>query len=281
MNAATPLSPAEALVLLDTKGATGREAFKVTVMSLLAQGAIAIKEESRKGMFRTTKTTRIFPGNPLAGLPAHVQAVLSLIGSRGIDGVEMKSLATTAQKTFGPGLYTFKTSHVLPALLQRGLVKSEQETRMLFFKVASWPLTAAGMMEKNRLEAVIARARMLPELLQTDKAEAAAIVLAAGGVLLLIPQLKPYYGQMAALRAPPLNDHGSGDSNWANLGSSGSATGTDSLDFAGFDSSALDTLDSGMASFDASFDSSFSDGGGGDSGGGDSGGGGGDGGGGG
>jgi hypothetical protein len=48
------------------------------------------------------------------------------------------------------------------------------------------------------------------------------------------------------------------------------------FDLSAFDAGAFDALDTGMASFDAGFDASVSDGGGGDGGGGDGGGGGGD-----
>ena len=49
------LSPAEQYVLLDPRKAEAREAVKVTLLSLVAQGALKIDTISQKAVFGTKK----------------------------------------------------------------------------------------------------------------------------------------------------------------------------------------------------------------------------------
>ena len=261
------LTPAESLVLLDTVKSTGREAVKVTLMSLLAQGVVAVVQIEKKRLIGTKKIAAVRLAKPVPpDAPPHVAAMAEVVRVVESEGGGMDALAARAQKLFGAKLETFKTGHVIPALLGRGLVREEIVKTMVFFKRKTWPVTPAGQMEKNRLDRVIEDARRLPELLDTDKTQAAAIVLAAGGALLLLPELKPFYGQLAALRPPPAgggsgsddsSGHGGGDHGDAAAEATGFEPG--SFDVANFDMDAFASLDGSMATFDSGFDSSFSD----------------------
>ena len=300
MSSPLVLSPAESLVLLDTAGSTGREALKITLMSLMAQGVVAIEQRAKKGLFGTSKTAALRRARDLApGAPAHESIVADMVRWTELEGGEMKTLAGHARKAFGDKLERYKSAQVLPALLRRGLVREDSARSLLFFTRKTWPLTPAGDMQKIHLQGLLQQARRLPELLHSDPAAATAIVLAAGGSLLLASELAPYYGQFAALR----RSHAAGDPNsGGTYGDSGGthhqrqhdgtpgdgaaaagpqmdALGDGDFDFSGLDGDALASFEDGMSSLDASFDSSFgdsssSDSGGSDSGGGDSGGGG-------
>jgi hypothetical protein len=165
-----------------------------------------------------------------------------------------------------------------------------EERSVLFLR--HYKRTPAGDAEESRIAADIARARTIPELLRSNPAEAAAIVLAVGGTILLVNELRPFYRQISDVMRPPAAPDGSSDSgggdaslpfwNSRDTGPADSsdavqgldAAGLGGLDLSAFDAGAFDALDAGMASFDAGFDASV-DSGGGDGGGGDGGGGGG------
>ena len=274
------LTPAEQFVLLDPMGAEAKEAVKTTLLSLVARGALRIDTISERGFFGAkTKSVLSETGNSIDAGP-HETALLRVIGGAGVGGgATLDKVALAARSAFGDGLRKFVTDYIHPSLMRRGLIAESTRKVAIFFTRKVKQLTPAGEMEKQRILALIERARDLPNLLKTNPAAAAAIVLAAGGVLLLLPELKEFYGQLAAVRPHSAtgdysHDHGSSTSS----GDSGS--GAD-LNLGSFDTTSLAALDSdAFASFDSSFDSSFSSSGGSDSsdsgggGGGDSGGGG-------
>ena len=292
MSSPLVLSPAESLVLLDTAGSTGREALKITLMSLMAQGVVAIEQRAKKGLFGTSKTAALRRARDLApGAPAHESIVADMVRWTELEGGEMKTLAQHARKAFGDKLERYKSLHVLPALLARGLVREESARTLLFFTRKTFPLTDAGTAQRIHLQGQMQQARRLPELLHSDPAAATAIMLAAGGSLLLVSELAPLYGQLAALRRShaagyassdgPDSDSGStrhhppgeapGDSGDA-AGQQMTALGDGDFDLGGFDGDAFASFEDGIGALDASFDSSFgdssSDSGGGDGGGG-------------
>ena len=182
--------------------------------------------------------------------------------------------------------------------LSRGLI---EESRILLFR--TYKRTPAGDAEESRIASDIARARTIPELIHSNPAEAAAIILAVGGTILLVNELRPYYRQISdVMRAQTASTDGfrgfgrrrvtdlefighaiprSRETRQlldaAGLGASIPARFDHAtFDLSAFDAGAFDALDTGMASFDSGFDASVSDAGGGDGGGGDGGGGGGD-----
>ncbi len=271
-------TPAEAFVLLDPRHCPALEAVKITLLSLVAQGILKISEIEKPGFFRTKKLSVVKivadPPDP----PGHVESLIGVVQQAGKlgRGAEMRDLAKVARQAYGPGLKSFKANYLIPALIRRGLMRAENDRVLWLFNRTIHVHTPAGLVEKGRVEATLARARQLPALLKSDPTSAAAVALAAGGLLLLVPELKPYYGQLALLRQPAGAD-ASGDFFAGDGGNSGGDFSLPSFDFGSFDASSFSALDMDFSSFDSSFDSSFSDGGGGgDSGGGDGGGGGGD-----
>ena len=126
-------------------------------------------------------------------------------------------------------------------------------------------------------------------------------MLAVGGTILLVNELRPYYRQISEVMRPqPRRSRLFGferrrrvaDLEFIGLasraagrpvhctsmprGSAARPGSSATFDLSAFDAGAFDALDAGMASFDAGFDASVGDGGGGDGGGGGGGGGGGD-----
>jgi hypothetical protein len=300
-----PLSPAESLFLLKPNRTPARETVKVTLLSLVAQGAVRMEERETRRFFGKKKTVYVRPTNKRAALPPHAAALRDLVQAAQGDSGSMTDLVKRAQKAFGQNLAGFNRDFIVPALRSRGLV---EEGRILLFRTCK--RTAAGDAEERRIASDIARARTIPELIRSNPAEAAAIILAVGGTILLVGELRPYYRQMSEVMrtqaaSSDASDSG-GDSTplWDSAGSPGpdpahqadpahhlDAAGLGAFDHSGldhasfdhtsfdlnaFDAGAFDALDTGMASFDSGFDASVGDAGGGDGGGGDGGGGGGD-----
>ena len=271
--AASPLSPAEAFVLLDPRQSSAREAFKITLLAMIAQGALKIAETERTGLFRNKKAVFVRAIDLPPGAPDHVESVFSVVqqASKLGRGAEMRDIGRVAVQALGSGLAQFKKKLLLPALCARGLLKAENDRVLWLFNRVVHEPTPAGLVERNRIEAMLARARRLPALIDSNPREAAAIALAAGGLILLLPELKSSYSRLGALHASGGDassvDGGGGD--W----SASDGVSLSGFDFGSFDASAFSALDVDFGSFDSSFDASFSDsGGGGDSGGGDGGG---------
>jgi hypothetical protein len=294
-----PLSPAESLFLLKPNRTPARETVKVTLLSLLAQGAVRMEEQATRRFFGNKKTVYVRPTGKRPALPRHAAALLDLVQAAQGDSGSMTDFVKRVQKAYGRNLEGFNRDFIVPALLARGLI---EERRVLLFR--TYKRTPAGDAEESRIASEIARARTIPELIRSNPAEAAAIILAVGGTILLVNELRPYYRQMSDVMRGQTASDGSdsgGDSSgssWDSTGSNAPAHQTDpthhldaaglgsfdtggldqgAFDLSAFDAGAFDALDTGMASFDSGFDASVSDaGGGGDGGGGDGGGGGGD-----
>jgi hypothetical protein len=289
---ATALSPAESLVLLKPNGTPAREAVKVTLLSLLAQGLLRIEEETRKRFLWSQKVACVRPtGRAVRALPSHAASLMQVVQDAQRQGGVMKDLIDRAREAYGTQLEAFKSRFIMRALVGRGLL---EEGRTLFF-FRKWNVTASGAAEQKRIESDIARARTIPALLNSNPAEAAAIALAVGGALLLVEELRPHYRQLSeAMRAQSSDGYdGSSSSNGSGSddshrhsddrhdhesGSPGDNTNLHdadthsldlgSLDLGAFDVDAFAALDAGMSTFDASFDASAGgDGGGGDGGG--------------
>jgi hypothetical protein len=286
------LSPAESLFLLKPNRTPPRETVKVTLLSLLAQGMVRLEEQVTERFIGTRKTVHVrLTGRPVpAALPAHAVSLLDQVRAAQAATGSMPDVVKQARQAYGSSLNGFNRDFIIPRLLSRGLIEDHS---VLF--VRHYKRTPAGDAEESRIAADIARARSIPELLRGNPAEAAAIVLAIGGTILLVSELRPYYRQISEVMRPPGSggdylDSSGGDAPlpfWsapdpgaghpaahrADAVGGLDAASFGSLDLSSFDASAFDALDAGMASFDAGFDASVGDGGGGDGGGGDGGGG--------
>lgn len=282
------LSPAESLFLLKPNRTPAREMVKVTLLSLLAQGIVRLEEQVTKRFIGTRKTVYVrLAQRPVPALPAHAASLLDQVRAAQADTGSMPDVVKRARQAYGSSLNGFNRDFIIPQLRSRDLI---EERRVLFLR--RYKRTPAGDAEESRIAADIARARRIPELLRSNPAEVAALVLAVGVTILLVNELRPYYRQISEVMRPrgtgaDYSDSSGGDASLPLWNSSGPGTahpgdamqGLDaasfgSLDLGAFDAGAFDALDAGMASFDAGFDASVGDGGGGD-GGGDGGGGGG------
>lgn len=235
------LTPAEALVLLEPDTELGREAAKVTFLGLLAEGVLRLEKETGRLM---GGTTRLRLARQPAESPPHVAVVLDAVrySRSGTIPDVVKRLAKETHRFAG-----FIPSLVRPRLIQRGLLvqRSHQEQRrsLLFFKrtvtVHTYHPTEAGAREQARLRGMLDTAPEIRAALDSNPARAAVMAAALGTLLVLVPALLPFLGQignaMAAAPASGLGDSGGAedmswsDTDWTALDDAASEFG-DSLD---------------------------------------------------
>jgi len=251
----TVLSPAEAVVLLQPNVANGLKAIKVTMLQMLSQGLLKLELRDRPGLIGVKHVPCLRIVREPSGAPYDARAVLDLVNAAQAEGGELKAVVKRASKDWGAAALRFVTELVRPALISRGLLAEKQ---LLFIR--TYHPTPAGEAERRRLQADLAQAREIPQLLKTDPARAAAVAAAVGIAILLDDKLTSQFAPLAEamrVRFPP-GDVQSGDASFDiggfNLGS--------------FDTGAMGSLDAGIASFDAGFSGGGSDSGSGDGGGG-------------
>jgi hypothetical protein len=263
------LSPGEVMVLLDPNGAKAREALKVTVLALVAQGVLRFEERVGKGLLGREKRSSVLNLAPAAPTPpGPAAAVVETLAPIAPEGEAMPQVVARLQRRFGPDLGRFVTEAVRPVLVSRGLLEPRREKLLWLIPVTRFRPTPAGESEQGRLRELMLQARDIPAFLDRDPVQAVALVAALGAAILLVPELRPHLAQLSSL----MKDQSALDG-FSDFGSGGS--GSDHAFGSGldaFDLSAFDVLDQDLSAFDASFDS-VGDGGGSD-GGGDGGGGG-------
>jgi hypothetical protein len=251
------LSAAEAFVLISLPRFDARLALKFGLMGLLAEGILLSDEETRPGLVRTRRilhlrVARDLPAE-LSPLTASLVGVVNAAAPRdGVIGEVLKQAVRAYRRT----LVGFVFDGIGPALTARGLAETCRRRLLGLIPSDTLQLTPAGEAEKTRVQNAMHEARAIPQYLDRDPAQAAALAAAAGAAILLVEELRPHYAQLAKafeesdsnpMPFPIFPD--SGDSGAFHFGC---------IDFGSIDPTCFDSFDSG---FDAA-----SDGGGGDSG---------------
>jgi hypothetical protein len=268
------LTPAEALMVLHGPKTKPSEAIKVTLLSLFAQGVLRHVTLSKPGLFGRREVAGVVTTGivPRPGGP-HVDAIIEVARRNAAKGGNLDGLIDGLRQAFGSGFKRFLTDHVAPGLIARGLIRLRRRSflGLALAPVVEW--TPLGDAERARIAVQVERTPEVQHLLRHDPSQAAALVLALGALIFLMPALLPLYGDIARVMNRP-TDGGGGDSSGGTDGASddGRWWGGDTE----IDTAALDSLGTAMVSFDAGFDAASDGGDGGDGGGGDGGGGGGD-----
>lgn len=257
MAEAVDLSAAEAFVLLSLPRFNSREALKYGLMGLLAQGILRSEEEIRPGLVRTRRILhlRVAPDLP-ADLPpvtASLVGVVSAAAPR--DGV-IGEVLKQAMRVYRRTLVGFVYDGIGPALVARGLAEMRRRRLLGFIPSDVLSRTPAGETEKARVQDALHEARAIPQYLDRDPAQAAALAAAAGGAILLVEELRPHYAQLSKAFLQP----DTGMSPFPIIPDSGDGGGFHfgCIDFGSIDFGSFDSFDSGFAG--------ASDGGGGDGG---------------
>ncbi len=290
------LTAAELYVLREPNTGTGREAFKLTLTELLAQGVIRFQRETKMVLWIFPKQVNYLVSMPAsrarASTKPHVQQLLNLISnvpSNGM-GAEMGQVVEAAHRTFGKDLAKYKTDLILPTLLREGYLQKTKTKTLGVFSRTAYDLTAKGQETVGQLNTLMQQAEHLPEMAARNPEAAAGVIGLLGAGLMLMPELRPHYGEIGeGLRLHRQRtsggdggDSGGEDGGGAEGGVIDFASGLGGFGeqlnagFAGIFESvdgAMESIDNVLDSFDSSFDSAdSSDGGDGGDGGGDGGG---------
>jgi hypothetical protein len=265
------LTAPEAFALIALPRLDIRKALKLGFLGLLAQGVLRSDEETRRGLIRNKRVVhlRVAPNLP-ANLPPIAASLVAVVRAAEPRDGQMSEIVKQARQAYGQGLIKFLLDYVGPALAARGLAELRRVRLLGFLPTSRFERTTAGDVEKVRIENAMHEAKAIPQYLDRDPAQAAALAVAAGGAILLVEELRPHYNQLA--RAFQERDSGS-STTFFDPGTSGGGSDSAGFDFGSIDFGSIDFGSIDFGSFD-SFDSGFdaaSDGGGGDGGSGSSG----------
>ena len=281
---AQDLSPAQVLVLDRPNARQRDELIRTSLRWLVARGHLVVAANKRSASHPSEQ--RITLGRPLdPGAPGDLAQVMAL--ALAAPRRKISGLIRAARQAWGRNLDGFRRDVVLPGLVAQGLVFRRDKRFLLIFSSTRHYRTPAGEELNRRLSTLLSHVRNLPDMMTSDPTRAAAIAAAAGGLVLLVPEVFPHLSSLGDLLRgmPPRRAEAAGTGNADTLGSGGREMGTLGFsieDLAGIDLS-IGNLDAGIddATTADSADASgadtggSSDSGGGDGGGGDGGGGGG------
>jgi hypothetical protein len=249
MARSSELSPGEAVVLLALRRSKPRDALKVTLLSLIARGYLLIEQVPRRWrIFGKTAHFRVVRNDPPAA--PHEAAVFEAIRHAEARGYgKVWRALSDAQNRFGTDYRHLKYRHIMPELVGRGLVIERVERVLGLFRRTLHALTPGGEVVRAEIERKIEQARRIPELLKTDPKDAAAIALAAGGMIFLVPELKSHYAELGRVVHA---ESASGGGEYEVSFSIGDGQST--LSFGTLLDSAFDVIDSGASALDAGGD---------------------------
>ena len=260
------LSAPESYLLLHGPRANSVEAFRKGLLELVARGVLTVTTFTFRRLFWFERRESVVRSGPTG--PTAIQAAPPLrwiydlyryAESRSSSGVpHVRDLGRTARKLEVP-LSSYAQEVVIPSLLKRGLLRSEEHRVLGLFYGASLVETPRGTAERARLEDLMGMAeRDLADAVARDPKQALALVGTLGAAILLMDPLFPELARLGEM----LNA-GIGDA--LAIGSVELRLSSD-LDLGAFDLD-LGSLDSLGGAFDALSDlGDGGDGGGGDGG---------------
>jgi hypothetical protein len=259
------LSAPEALVLMSLPRFDVRRALKIGFIGLLAQGLLRIEQEDRPGLIRTRHVPHLYvAANLPENLPPLAASLIGVVRTAEPDGL-MRHVVAQSERAYGKTLVGFVVKYVGPALVARGFAEVRRSRLLGLIPLTRFYRTPAGEVEKTRLEGLLKDARSIPNYLDRDPVQAAALVAALGSAMLLVEELRPHYQAIAAAMRPP----DTGGFIYTDIGGSGGNFESSSIDFGSFDLGGIDfsAFDAGaLDGFDADFSDAGGDGGGGDGG---------------
>jgi len=251
------LSASEAFELLSLPRVRVGQSLKLGFMGLVAQGILRLATEDRPGFVGTRHIPHltVADGVPDA-LPPITGALVKVVRAVAPGGL-MKDVVRECHRAFGTNLWGYHENYVGPALVARGLAEKRNFRLLGLIPTHRYERTPAGEAEKIRLENAMREARTIPQFLDRNPAQAAALVAAAGSAVLLVDELKPFYSAISRRLTP------SGGSSFVFAdagGFSGVDSGLGNCDFGHVDFSCFDS--GAFSSFDAGFSDAGGDGGG-------------------
>src|SRR5262249_20362157 len=143
----------------------------------------------------------IAPGAPTSRSRV-AASLLRVVRAAAANDSAMADLVKESVREYGSGFYRFVNRCVSPALVARGLAEERRVKLLWLIPVTRFYRTAAGDAGAARLEATMRDVGAIPDYLDRDPAQAAALAAAAGTAILLADELRPYYQKLAAAMQP-------------------------------------------------------------------------------
>ncbi|MDQ3809369.1 MAG: hypothetical protein M3336_03670, partial [Chloroflexota bacterium] len=194
------LTAPESHALLHDRGASGRDAFKLGLMELIARGALSLDPTAERralvgvwpvAVLRAGPTARAPREQPLAAIWELFEATRPSDFLNGPPGVQVRDLANTAARRLG-SIDGYLGRVVVPALVARGLVELRRERWLRILPVTRRRLSGRGEVARAELERWLQFGRSrLGAWSGGDPARALAFASAAGAAVLLMPELFP------------------------------------------------------------------------------------------
>lgn len=270
------LTAPESYVLQGPRQLSGADGFKLALRELVLRRALRVEllEGSGPRSWRGPRSVlRAGPQYGAVSEPA-LQPLLELHGRtrvrRELEGPLVEDYAKQARREFSRSLAGYVNDCIYPSLVERGLMRLEETTRLGLFRRRRRVLTPDGQDAVAELDEWLRVGReRVEDWARTSPDRALAYAGGAGAAILLMPDLYPEFQQLGrrVLGEPAAVGEGAGPFDFGLFGSDPDAGG-------GFD--ALDSFDAfdSFASIDAGVDAGGGWGGDGGGGGGDGGGGG-------
>jgi len=240
-----PLSAADALLLLDPAHWHGREAVKVTLLTLLARGLLRL--QTRPGFSLTGRPKAVLELGANTAMPAarDEQLLFDIVRRVVGGGTSLTTIVACLREQFGRGLTGFDRDVVRHSLIRRGMISENYPFAFWWFRYRRDALTEEGRVQRRTINAALEEASAVPGLLVRDPPAAAALTIAAGPLIFLVPELRTHYSLLAAA----LRERGGG--RWVEIGDN-----VDGWDARGLETDAFSSFDDAIAGFDASFGNS-------------------------
>jgi len=129
--------------------------------------------------------------------------ILTLLANCGAreSGLTLKQMESKAQEMFKvENLYEFQEVHIMVTLVERGLLeRCEVKDLWSYRSYKIYKFTQSGKAVSQQLKAQLDQARLIPQLLENNPAQATELIFSLGNLLLLVNELKPHYARLATI----------------------------------------------------------------------------------
>ncbi|HRD77287.1 MAG TPA: hypothetical protein PK264_15365 [Hyphomicrobiaceae bacterium] len=259
------LTPAEAYALLEPGSRKGNTAIKLTLMWLLSRRVIEIRKSAVPGIFgKIRERDALFVREPLpADCPPYLRRLLAIIDNP--SGVRVDRIPLMCGYVYGSQSHSFLREDVSRALIAKGFITRTPRRALGIFPYEQYRRTKAGDQLASEINRTIVGLKSIPDMLERNPRQAAALAFAAGGLIFLVPELVPHFTALA--HAARRADETGGDSGVSVPSSSAASSDDDPWQQVDLDT--FEALETTFSSFSEGFDSGGGDGGDGGGGGGD------------
>jgi hypothetical protein len=206
------LTPAEAALLLDPRGANAGLCLQAALLTLIGKGHLRLEEEGRWIKHRYLRPRQFEVGS----LPRHLATVWHALAPALVGGrVEARAAAIALRKVFGNDFRSYVHDVLAPPLVRSGLLQREDRRFVGLIPYARYQRTPSGDARIAPLRRIIDQAAGMRRMVRNDPDRALALARAAGILLILSPETRASLSHLKRL----LSERGDGGSSHVGVGS--------------------------------------------------------------